>query len=240
LTLSALSLFGLKEVLPREPAAAERRPLMQALREVWGGDARFRRFVVVRVFYELGFSAMAFYAIYGAEKFGLSLEVAGPYALAWAVGAAVIAPPMGRIGDRRGYRRVLGWATGAMTVTTVVALVSWEPWVMYGVLGLMGVAKAADGSGFINMLVEMGTEETRGYYRAVVESVVLPVRLLAPPLLGWLGDGYGLEWSLGLCLAAQVTSFVLLLVLIDDPRRPGQRLLRWEAVTRRLQRGTRA
>ena len=51
----------------------------------------------------------AFFAVHAVERFDLSVAAAGEFTLAMGLGMGLAAPLVGRIGDRRGYRRVLGW-----------------------------------------------------------------------------------------------------------------------------------
>jgi MFS family permease len=119
-------------------------------------------------------------------------------------------------------------ASGILAVTAALALILVARGVqaVYAVFFLAGLAGAADWMCYINLLIEMSDDERRGYYQALAASTTLPPRLIGPFFWGWLGDRVGLPPVFAACLVLIALALVLLLALVDDPRRPGQRVLR--------------
>jgi MFS family permease len=220
-----LYLFVHETVPQASPEEPEPRLLTVAAR-LWRSDRRLRRFVLMRYVAETGMAATAFLAVWGLERYALPDRFAGNLALAASLGTAATALFIGRIGDRRGYRRVLAWALAGYAAALLLALVGGRAEVMYVVFFLLGVAGPADWIGGVNLMVEMGDETTRGYYLALSPTLTLPLRLLAPFAWGWLGDRVGLPWVFGAGLAFLVMGWLGLLALVEDPRRPGQRIMR--------------
>ena len=190
---AAISLyFFLHEEVPAEQAAGEA-PLEESLSlraaagSVWRGDRRLRRLVFIRYLWETGQAATVFFALYAVAKFRLPASATGYYVLAGSVGATVLAPWLGHLGDRRGYRRTLGWGMLALVAATALALVA-PSWLFWLVFALAGVATTCDFVGGTNLLVEMSGEHTRGYYQALLATGLIPLRLVAPVAWGWLGD----------------------------------------------------
>jgi MFS family permease len=123
-------------------------------------------------------------------------------------------------------------ATAMLALSAAFALIlgARRPEMVYGVFFLAGLAGAADWMCYVNLLVEMSDDARRGYYQALAASTTLPPRLVGPFFWGWLGDRVGLAPVFCACLVLTVAAWVLLVALVDDPRRPGQRVLRRSGV----------
>jgi len=225
--LFSSSYFFVYETVPKAANSGERSSLLQVVRRLWAADSRLRRFVLVRYIFESVGIVGAFFAVYALTKFNLPDHAAGGLTLAFSLGSAVVAPLMGRLGDQRGYRRVMGWGMLLAAAATVLALVAWRPSLFYLVFFLAGTSMSVNWMGYVNLLVEMSTEQTRAYYQALGFTATMPVQMTAPLLWGWLGDSVGLEWVFAGGVGLQVLGFAALLALVDDPRRPGQRVLHW-------------
>ena len=224
------------ESVPAEPPAAPRENMGRIVLGIWRRDRRLRRFIVARWIFESGAAVGNFFAIYALARFGLHDQAAGQFALAASLGSAIMAPWLGSLGDRRGYRRVMGWGMALALGATLLALKAPVAWVMLVAFFVSGLGGAADGVAYTNLLVEMGDEQTRGYYFALATTTMAPLRLAAPLLWGLLsdkltvalGDPAGalaglFAWS----LALQALGWIALVTLVDDPRRPRERIAHW-------------
>lgn len=186
-----------------------------------------RRYLFVRSVWEFGASVVPFLAVYAVARFELPAGVGGTFVLATNVGYAVFGLWTGRLGDARGYRRTMSWAMVLGSIGLYAALTTREPWLMYAVFVLVGASAATDWMSNVNLLIEMSDESLRSYYYALTSTTLVPVRLMGPLFWGWLGDAAGLPWAFGGGLVVHGLALILLLALVDDPRRPGERLLRW-------------
>ena len=223
---SVLPYLFMYETAPEGAGEEEERGLGGIIRHLWREDHRLRRLVTVRYVSEFGGVGAAFLAVYALARFELPDSTAGAFALALSLGTAVGAPLLGRVGDGRGWRRGMAWGMLCVAGSFALTLGAWRPEVIYGVFVLAGIAGAADWMCYVNLLVEMSTDDRRAYYQATAATLTLPPRLVAPFVWGWLGDTVGLRPVLWACLGLMVLGWVLLLALVDDPRRPGQRVLR--------------
>lgn len=214
------------ETVPPGPPPPMEPSLVRVVRRLWAGDPRLRRLTLVRYVSEFGAAGGAFLAVYALARFALPDRAAGGFSLALCLGQALGSLFMGRLGDRRGYRRVMGWGMICTLSALALALAARRPEGMYAVFALVGTAMAADWVSYVNLLVEMSDEATRGYYQALGATLALPPRLLGPIFWGWLGDQVGLPWVFAGALLLVATGWLLLVALVDDPRRPGQRVLR--------------
>ena len=224
------------ESVPAEPPEAPTESLWRIATGIWTSDRRLRRFILARYIYESGGAVGSFIAVYALARFDLPDAAAGHFALAASLGMGLVAPWLGRLGDQRGYRRVMGWAMVTAFCTICLAVVAPHARVMYVVFFLAGIAGAADGVAYVNLLVEMGDEKTRGYYIALGFTAMAPLRLAAPLFWGAtsdhltrvLGDpARGLATIFLWGLSLQALGYLALVSTVDDPRRPKRRILHW-------------
>ena len=169
-----------------------------------------------------------FFAVRALDRFDLPGLWAGYFTFMISLGSSAAAPLMGRMGDRHGYRRVMGWGMALAAAACLSLILIPSPLPALGVFLLAGGAGAADGVAYTNLLVEMSEEKRRGYYVALGFSAMAPLRLLAPILWGLFADRVGLAWIFPCGLALQLAGWGLLMGTIDDPRRPGRHVLHWQ------------
>jgi MFS family permease len=234
ISLGAVLIYGLTHETVPPPHEEEEEDLAPgmwgAARRLWQGDHRLRRYISVRAPYEFGFAATSFFAVYAIHQFRLPVSVGGGLVMASSVGGMAAGLLVGQLGDRRGYRRVMAASMVTLIAATSLGLFC-GPRLFYLVFFLGGAAGGGDAIANLNLLVEMSEERTRGYYYALYGTLLAAVRLLAPLCWGWVGDAANLRWAFAAGLALQVLGLVTLLARVDDPRRPGQRLLRWRPGT---------
>lgn len=235
--LAARSLHLLsRESVPEEMPSPPQDRLLHLVGRLWNRDRRLRRFVLARYIYESGSTVGSFFAVYALARFDLPDRAAGQFTLAMSLGLALVAPWLGRLGDRRGYRRVMGWAMVTWVATTLLIRTAPHPGLLYLAFALGGIAQAADSVAYVNLLVEMSDERLRGYYIALGFAAMAPLRLSAPLFWGSLSDTLtfalggqapALHDIFGWGLALQGLGWLALLAMVDDPRRPGRRIVHW-------------
>lgn len=224
------------ESLPDEPPEVTREGMWRIVARLWRSDRRLRRFVLARHIYEGGALVGNFFAVYALTRFHLPDQAAGKFTLASCIGLAIVGPWLGRLGDRRGYRRVMGYAIVIWCATTAMIALAPSLPIVYAAFVIGGVAAAADGVAYVNLLVEMSEEKTRGYYVALGSTVMAPLRLAAPFMWGRMSDQLavglhnpvlGLHSIFVWGIILQALGWLALVATMDDPRRPRQRILHW-------------
>lgn len=65
-------------------------------------DRRLRRFIFFQCTYQTGAAAVAFFAVYGLEKFALPTGTAGTFTVLFMAGSVAGGLLLGRLGARRG------------------------------------------------------------------------------------------------------------------------------------------
>ena len=189
------------------------------LRDILRRDANFRWFVVARILFQLVFTAVSFYTIYGVRQFGLDEATAGVLGgllLFTQVGAG---PRVGWAGDRWGHRRMFALGALGMSASALLALAAPGIGWFYPIFILAGVANAVQFITIISMTVEFGGDRQRPYYIGLANTLVAPATIVAPLLGGWLADTFGFEALFGACVGAGVLAILVLLAIVDDPRR---------------------
>lgn len=215
------------ETVPEDAEPVPDTPLLPRLWEVFRSDRRIRRFLYARSIFDAGVLVAGFFAVYSLERFHLPDSFSGSCSLVLGMGTAALAPWAGRLGDVRGYRRVMGWAMVLAVASTGLIVVADTPRMVLAAFFLWGLVVAADGVAYQNLIVEMSTEATRGDYLGLAASVLAPGRLVFPLLWGWIGDRHGLLSAFHVGLALQGVAWLFLVGGMDDPRRPNRRILRW-------------
>jgi MFS transporter, DHA1 family, multidrug resistance protein len=219
-----LPYLACKEVAPDTPAERTREGYFAWLRRFMG-DRRLQRFIISRYLFETGASAGVFYAVYAIEHFHMRVAVAGTFTLLSSGARAIVSPVLGRLGDRRGYRRITALGMIFAAGSTAVALVATTGEWFYVVFIFQAMLANGDIIGVQNLLIEMCPEEDKTPYSAVFNSVMMPVRFLGPLAAGILADRVSIPLVFAIGLAMQCLGLIYMLAFVDDPRRPGRRVL---------------
>lgn len=138
-----------------------------------------------------GFNATSIQAVAGdtAREYGISLGAVGLTTTALILVHTVLNVPAGRLADRLGARRIvlagLAWLLAANLLGTIAA----EPWLLFTVRGLAGVASAVTFVGSIAYMRAVGGSATRQGWLggASLGASGLPIAIVPQlePLLGW-------------------------------------------------------
>src|SRR5436190_12798073 len=121
-TLGLLALLMVRE--PESPEVKPQQSFLSRLREVpalWRADKDYRAYMWARAFGAGGRMAVPFYAIC-ANKLDLPIQSIG-----WATGAYLFSQslsviPWGLLGDRQGFRNVLGYSLLTWTISTLILM----------------------------------------------------------------------------------------------------------------------
>ncbi|MBN1966326.1 MAG: MFS transporter, partial [Anaerolineae bacterium] len=169
---------------PDTPTLREYGPfLKRVLRE----DAGFRRYLIMRLVYDLGTIALPFYIVYATQTLGQESGIAlSDQVFLMTAAAALAALVFGRINQRRGPRMVILIGTAAalagplcmLTAPALGALSLHVTWITLGVVG------AAFVPGQMNWVVEYAPQGFRPIYSGVANAVGAVARLA--PLVGGL------------------------------------------------------
>ncbi len=165
--------------------------LWREVGQILVSDRVFRRFLLIRMIFQLGGTAFSFYAVYAVVELGVSEAMVG-----WLTGviffAQVIAnPTLGTLGDRTSHRSIL--LLGVTMAMLSSALAGWATSIplWFLIFALAGMGAVANWTTSMVLSLEFGTPANRAAYIGMANSLIAPVTLAAPFLAGWLIDAYG-------------------------------------------------
>lgn len=197
--------------------------------DVWGDvrrilavDSAFKRFLVIRIIFQLGTAAFSFYAVYAVGELGASAALVGWLTGVLIFGEMLANPIIGTLGDRRGHRLVL--FLGALTAFVSCALAGWMTAipVWFLIFATAGMAYAVGWTTSIALSLQFGNASEQAVYIGMSNTLVAPATLAAPFLAGWCIEAFSypvmFRASALIFLLATALSFGLMRAR-TDPRR---------------------
>lgn len=174
------------EIVESESSALTVRPPlldMPAFRLILREDHNFRRYVLSRIFFQMGSMAAGFLAVYGIQHFNLLDQQAAVFSgllFASGIGGFLV---WGVVGDRFGPRNILLVSDLLQTATLVLALVAPSIWVYDLIFIVFGFAQAGYMVGEMLMGMGLGPEKQRSLYLGLVRTIP-GIFILIAPLIG--------------------------------------------------------
>lgn len=180
----------------------------ESVRRILGTDKVFRRFVLVRMIFQLGMVAFAFYAVYAVGYLGASAGLVGWMTGVLIFGEVIVNPLIGVIGDRKGHRRVLVLGALAAFASTMLAGRTTAIPAWFVVFALAGVGYAVGWTTTMVLSLEFGGPEDQATYIGLSNTLIAPATLAAPFLAGWCIE------SLGYPTMFQIAAVIFLLAAL--------------------------
>ena len=221
----------------REPAARPAPPRTLAsnfihLHGLWRKNVHLRRYLIARMWVQVGMLTGAFAATYSRAEVGLGehtitwfglVAVAGEAAFSWPLGWMGSRLASGNASARAAYIRTqFAVQVLVMTALLFAALRPGLPAAMALVL-VTGLCVAADLVIHPNILIEMGTPRLRADFIALGAVALMPAMALIGPLGGWVIEHVGHRWTFGLAALVGIPGLVNLwrLSSVRKTRNPG-------------------
>lgn len=172
------------EDLPEENTVKS--PLLDLVyfKRIWQGDHNFRRYVISRIFFQLGSMAAGFYAVYGIQHFNLPDQQAAVFSGLLFAGGMAGFLVWGVVGDRFGARNILLTSDLMQTLVLIIALVSPAIWVYNLIFLVYGIAQSGYMIGEMLMGMGLGPESERSLYLGLVRTIPGLFVLIAPLIGG--------------------------------------------------------
>jgi len=220
--LSATILPFLATREPADQTPEEPRSVGQYVRDAMGAVKSNKGYsFAISALSVMSFALMAtsFYSTYAVRNLGAGeIEVARFAAIT--VGASVVSfPVLGRIADRHGHKRVLLIASAGFAIAAALALASTSvngisAVLVFASLGSTGLAVSQ------NVLwAEFAPSNTDvPMYTAVSLLFLMPFRVAAPIIAGWMADAWGFPVMFWAALAAGAAAFAILYAAVPEPR----------------------
>lgn len=202
--VAVTAMVELPEEVPAEPPVTDWKKFLPKLVEIWQGDARFARVVLVRLLIGLSELAAPFYIIHATQVSGVDVSIVGSLAAVGSVGATLAGLWLGRVAARQGSHQVIQITSGLAVIPPLLGLVVvFMPpspvlvWLYVGCYLILGMINGSSLLGYFNYVMDLAPPGGRPMYMGMANT--LPGLLVIAPMIG----GWVLE----------VSSYPVLLVL---------------------------
>ncbi len=220
--LSATILPFLATREPADRTPEELRSVGQYVRDAMGAVRSNKGYsFAISALSVMSFALMAasFYSTHAVRNLGADeIEVARFAAIT--VGASVVSfPVLGRIADRHGHKRVLQVAAMGFAIAAALALASSSvngisAVLVFASLGSTGLAVSQN----VIWAEFAPSHADVPMYTAVSLLFLMPFRVAAPVMAGWIADASGFPAMFWVALVAGATAFAILHAAVPEPR----------------------
>jgi MFS family permease len=172
--------------LNREPDSAVVKPqvglwrYLKQLPAVLRRDRNYQVFLISQSVANLGGMAAGFFIVYGSTRFGLDGATVGALTGTLVASQALMNLLWGLLGDRKGHKIVLAGAAGCMALAALAALLIPTPAALWVVFFLLGASIAGEMVSSLNIILEFCHPEDRPTYIGLTNTLLAPVKALAP------------------------------------------------------------
>lgn len=209
--------FGYAGVVEAELGTGGPLSVSEAWRLLREPSSPWGRLVVARWLVELSRAPLIFATILALSRFHLPSAYAGILSFLMAFGQAVAAPFGGWLGDRRGHKAAMLMASCIAPAGTALVLFAPHPWVAFAGFALLGCIATGD-LAVTNLLIETVPEADKNLYTAIVETLMLPPRLVGPMVAGAVAQLASPAAALAMAAVLQVGAVAAVAKLVVEPR----------------------
>lgn len=210
--------------LNREPESAAvkqgvgLREYFRALPALLARDRNYQVFLVCRTVIGLSSMAAGFYIVFGSERFTLTGAQVGGLTAVLVGAQALMNLLLGMLGDRRGHKVVLVLGAFAASLSALAALLTTSLAGLWLVFILLGTSLASEAVSAFNIIIEFSPPEDRPTYIGLTNTLLAPVRIIAPILGGLLAAQFGYPVLFAASLASGAAGGIMLAVWLKEPR----------------------
>jgi MFS family permease len=162
---------------------------------------------------------MAFFTVYGIQKFNLPISQSATF-MAVMFGSEIVGSGIwGNLGDKAGYKRVIEFCNFLSIIGLFSILFVGSVWGLFIVFGILSFAHSGEYISDQNFAMEFGSEKDRPTYIGMSKTLTGPFFLLAPLIGGSLIQFWGYNSMFLAALILSVIAFVIIKYLVKDPRK---------------------
>jgi len=183
--------------LTHEPAKTPSKPAiplsvyLAQLPGVVRRDANFRNFLLIRSLATFSSMGNAFLAVDAARRFQLGDEATALFTATMLISQAVFYPILGRLGDRKGHRALVGASFWIQALCMAVAAVSPNVSVFLVAFALRAAGEAIFMTSGMPMVFQFCHEDDRPTYIGLANTLTAPPLVIAPIVGGALAAAAG-------------------------------------------------
>jgi MFS family permease len=227
LTSAGLTIFSLLVREPEPPTVRKSTPMRDRLRELvpmLRNNPGFGYFMIARTFAIASRVAQPFYIIYVGKRIGFSGEVIGTLTLAFLMADTVMSIGWGYLADRYGFRSNFIIALVFWIGSTMLLMAVSSPlWLFIAFFGL-----GAGNSGYMmsaqNIVFEFGHRDDMAMRLAFSNTAESLMSALGPLAGGVIAATLGYHTVFWVAIVCEAIALVLLLALVEEPRKARMRL----------------
>ncbi|HEY0107892.1 MAG TPA: MFS transporter [Rhizomicrobium sp.] len=222
LTSLGLTAFRFLVREPEPPSVRPRTPMRERLRELipmLRGDPGFLWFMIARTFAIASRVAQPFYIIYVGRRIGYSGDVVGTMSLAFLGADTVMSIGWGYLADRFGFRSNFVIALVFWIASTMLLMAVSSPlWLFIAFFGL-GAGNSGYNMSAQNIVFEFGHRDDMAM-RLAFSNTAESIMSAAGPLIGGvIAASFGYFAVFWVAIACEAAALVLLLALVEEPRK---------------------
>jgi len=198
--------------------ALNRQNYWQHLSEILRHDRDFTWFLVSRSLAILGGTMVGFLSVFAVTRFGMRADEVGWLTSGLFVAQTLTNPLWGILGDRRGHKVVLEWATLCAIASSIVATVApASAWLILAFI-LAGAAWAGSNVAGINIVFDFAPPHERPTYIGLTSTLLAPSGGIGPLLGGWLVTEAGYGPLFVSCAICSILAYGVLRWGVREPR----------------------
>ena len=222
LTSLGLTAFRFLVREPEPPSVRPRTAMRDRLRELMPmlkSNPAFLYFMIARTFAIASRVAQPFYIIYVGKQIGFSGDVVGSLSLAFLGADTVMSVGWGYLADRYGFRSNFIIALAFWISSTVLLMNVTSPtWLFIAFFGL-GAGNSGYQMSAQNIVFEFGHRDDMAMRLAFSNTAESVMSALGPLIGGVIAAGLGYHVVFWVAIASEAIALVLLVALVEEPRK---------------------
>ena len=189
------------------------------IKKTLGKDKNFGIYLINRGFTFMSSMGMAFFTVYGIQKFNLPISQSATFTAVMFASEIVGAGIWGTLGDKAGYKRVIEFCNFISIIGLFSILFVGSVWGLFIVFGILSFARSGEYISNQNFALEFGSEKDRPTYIGMSGTLTGPFFLVAPIVGGSIIQLWGYKSMFLVALIVSVVAFLIIKFLVKDPRK---------------------
>jgi MFS family permease len=222
LTSLGLTAFRFLVREPEPPSVRSRSSIRERMRDLLPmlrGNPGFMYFMIARTFAIASRVAQPFYIIYVGKQIGFSGDVVGTLSLAFLGADTVMSVGWGYLADRYGFRSNFVIALAFWISSTVLLMNVTSPtWLFIAFFGL-GAGNSGYQMSAQNIVFEFGHRDDMAMRLAFSNTAESIMSALGPLVGGVIAASLGYHAVFWVAIASEAIALVLLVALVEEPRK---------------------
>ncbi|MGB2963911.1 MAG: MFS transporter [Anaerolineales bacterium] len=188
------------------------------IKKILGKDKNFGIYLINRGFTFMFSMGMAFFTVYGIQKFNLPISQSATFTAVMFASEIVGSGIWGTLGDKAGYKRVIEFCNLISIIGLFSILFVGSVWGLFIVFGILSFAHSGEYISNQNFAMEFGSEKDRPTYIGMSGTLTGPFFLVAPIVGGSIIQLWGYKSMFLVALILATISFLIVKFLVKDPR----------------------